>query len=298
MILAPASDFADLVLHGLACLDVPGPTRLRDPRYLAWAEQVLPGEAMAPILADARVVTELYVREPRRATLHGLPWLHGSIAEFMAAGATDLESLSPDRVADPDLLRGLCALDRSMVEVFRVALLLAAPAYEAAHREKLGPIAETACEVMAGPLATAAAVMPELERTRVQIAHALGSHGRAYGGHIMVGVPGTWSGIPALRPVVLAMHERAVIVASELVSEHQSDPAQHYARSEWMGLCAVAREIAAAPVELREDHGRWLSDLQLDGLLDDAVRYGLVDADAAAALKQDRHHRSDLLASL
>lgn len=293
----PAGDFADLAIHALAWVQTEDASGIRDPRYLRWVRDVLPREAWAAFDEDAAVVSALFARAEGRRALHALPRLHHSITAFLASASRPIEQLGERDVADAAVLRALRRMDRALVEIVRAGMALSARAYARARAQWVEPEVMRGCEAVAPWLAEAARVWPSFAQARVELAHALGPHGRGFGARIVVGAPAGWNAMAPARCAVQALHEHAVEEAGGAIEEGAGED-ERYARSEWGALVEVAKRMEGADTGLREAHALWVEDLALGGLAREAVRLGIAREDEARAVLEAGHERARVLAAV
>lgn len=286
-LVAPTGPFADLTFHALAHLAVPGHTSLYDPRYVRWAEESLPREAVEAIATDAPLLAQLHASEPHVERLHALPLLHDTIEDMLAVATKSLHELDPSDVADPGVLASLRTVDEKLVEILRADLALAGPSYARAWTERVRPSLARTCPSVGRVLETACGLMPAMLTARVELAHPLGPRGRVAGDRIVVGAPATWNDVDPETTVVLALHERAVSLSRG-----------PWARVEWDALREVARRMVEAPESLAEAHARWLAQLDLKPLVHAILAAGWMRTEHARRLLDEPRERPALLRRL
>lgn len=268
-IAAPAPAVVELALHALAFAPMPEPGSLFDPRYVAWCRGQLPSAAWQVLADDAPLLAALAAcAGPAWWSLQGLAFAHRDLSALVAAGARPLDAR--DRADAPQpaagtALRELASAHESLVEVARADAALVARAYAEAHRTVIAPALAVALDDARPALAAAAARVPSLARVPVLLSFTLGPRGRSFGETLVVGAPSAWSPLPASRPAVLAVHERAVSLAARLAA---GDPHTRWARSEAAALRAVALHLADSP--LASDWERWRETVDASGLEDAA----------------------------
>ncbi|MFO0552434.1 MAG: hypothetical protein U0271_28860 [Polyangiaceae bacterium] len=264
--LATASRVAELVFHGLAMIPVTttssAPVRaasLFDERYCAFVRAHLPVDARAPFEDDAALLAQLF--EDVRVA-HGIGWmaaLHLELDALLATARSTLAELVPAQVSSPLALGALASLPEAPVELFRAAILLAAPAFDAAFDlvfgEHLSALEHEVTEC-------ARAVGPRI-LDGVRLSATLGLHGRVLANEIYVGataLPG--EPIDPAPTLVLIAHERAVSLAHAALTERGL-------RSDWSTVEAVAlaaepRLLSGTPLEAAQS--AWLGSLGRAGL--------------------------------
>jgi hypothetical protein len=285
MIVAPTTDFADLVFHALAHLPLSDHTTLFDPRYLAWAER-LPEETRAPFAEDATVLVRRWALRDAGG-LQFFPILQASIADFLVSARKEFRELRSDDVGSAPALDALRRVDEALVEILRADLALAAREYEAVFAERIRPELARFCDPIAALSESLARHLPE----RIELSSVLGPRGRALGARIVVGAPLAWAEIETATPIVLALHEH-------LVRTSTARGADRYAATEWDALVRGADIVAGGAAEIAPAHARWVERLALRPLLDRLVALGTIDAPFADRLERAGAERAAMLRSL
>jgi hypothetical protein len=285
---------AELALHALAHLPVAGPGAHHHARYLRWVRSHHPPAAWEPFASDAELLAALYARDSGRLGLHALPFLFDDPERLLSAAGRDLRELGPDDVDEPLALAVLRGVDPSLVDLVRTDMALAARAF-AAGWAKDAPACREACARVAPMFERALAIVPELGGASVELAIALGPHGRVLGDRILAGLPHPSNAISPAGCAVLAMHEACVAHAASALPATAA--AERYTRAEWTALRELARRLAGQEDELAFAHRRWLASLELDALAGHAVALGLVTPEVAGHITRDRPARAASFAS-
>lgn len=243
---------ADADRHGLLAI-----SSVHDSRYLSWAHATLPQAAWRPLAEDASTIASLLTAAPARdvLALQLLPALHGDLDQLVRAARLPLAELSEAEVADAAVLAALTAVAPAIVELLRCGMLLCAPAWRTAHAATIAPELSRARDAVAPWLSQATEVAPSLARHRIELTHALGVRGRAFGGgRICVGAPCAWNGLPPEHAALQALHEGAVAAAAAIASPAR-DEQQGWARTEAAALAAVTELVRGSPLE--SAHQAW-----------------------------------------
>lgn len=281
--IAPTTDFADLVFHAFAHVPVADHTSLFDRRYVAWAAERSPASC-SPFVEDAGVLAQRWASLADTSAIQVLPILHSSIDEFLDTARLELRELDASHVASEGALRTLRTVDETLVELLRADLALAARSYASFFAERI--VAELSA--MIGPMRAIARPMAAHLPDSIEISSALGAHGRALADRIVVGAPLPWAEIEPASPIVLALHEH-------LVHSSMATGADRYAVTEWDALVRGAEIMCTAPGELATAHARWLEALGLAPLLDRVVECGLLDRERATRIAEAGPERRELL---
>ena len=185
--------------------------------------------------------------------------------------------------------------------MLRAALALCAPAYLRLHGERIAPAQRRGARSLEPFLEEAAQLLPALRGVPIRCAWALGPRGRALPSGIYVGVPGDWGGLEPSRAAILALHERSVQLAAELLRGRgalPSDPEERYVRIEWEALGSLSARLQSHRGRLQLAHREWLEAVHLDPLIDGALVRGLVGEADAKRLLDDPAARASTLALL
>jgi hypothetical protein len=260
-----AEDYTQLVFHVLAHVRLDGPGSTFDRRYLAWARARLEPADLEVLEHDASLLSRLWNADVRRYDqLHRLCDLHADLASARACADRSLAELRADEVADPPLLEHLRELEGA--ELIHATLALVEPRFTAVICELRPALAQARREVGVW-LERLARWCPGLASVRVELVWALGMHGRALPGRILVGAPAAWNGCSPARAAVLAAHEF-------MVAQGSGD----YVADEWAALRGLADALREAEPELRAAHREWLASLELGPLRAAATARGLTSA--------------------
>lgn len=270
MSVSRATDFADLVFHALAFVPIRGPARIHDERYVRWARATLEPTAWEVLVEDAPAIVALHERDPRAVRVQVLPMVHRSIEGFLASARRELPELGDDDVDDPQALALLRSASAPLVDLLRADLALIARAYATA-RQTWTAAAQHACDEVRALLGGARLADPDLAGAPIELAWALGTHGRALGPTLIAGSPAPWNDTTAATAMVIALHEHAVRRVSRTLSPDLEDH-ERWAQSEWAAISDLAARIDRAPPELRAAHGAWLAALDLRELEEAALR--------------------------
>ncbi len=234
---APELEFPRLVFHGLAFLQLSEPGNLNHRAYQHWCASALPPDAYRALEEDAELISARLTSAsvPLHALVHAAP----SVASFRSAPFTSAKLPQPLRGVDPVGL-----------ELFDIAL-----------RRCADPFAEAIAGMPPAPetprLNEVRRLLREFEKVNLRPVHAvrsLGPRGRGYPHVIYVG----WAGFLGLdedTPAAITLHEELVMNA----------PDSSYAVAERYALQRARELPLSAP--LRGAHERWLSSLDLTGLV-------------------------------
>ncbi|MFO7563504.1 MAG: hypothetical protein R6X02_12735 [Enhygromyxa sp.] len=269
-----ADEFTQLVFHVLAHVPLAGPGNIHDPRYVAWAAGRFDDADRRLLAHDAGLLARLWDADSRHEALHRLCELHEGIAGLLACSDRPLAELRDHEVADPELLERLRGL--AGAELLHADLALLAPSFARVFAELL-PTLERASASLRPWLERLEPACPGLSSARVELVWALGMHGRALSGRILVGAPADCNGCSPARQAVLAAHEHTVAGVD----------ADDYVTLEWAALTELAHRLREAEPPLREAHRDWLASLDLSSLLAALVARGQLGAAEAAALERD-----------
>jgi hypothetical protein len=272
---APAGAAIDAAAHVLAHVAVPSwgtaldrASSLFDAGYVEWARLELPSAVEEPAARDAALLGQLLARTQGGPELQWLLVLHRTARSLGAAGRLALDDLDASDVDDPAALAALHRLALrapELVEVARCAVALAAPGYTEAWDRVLGATLKSAAADLRSALMPAIAVMPSLRRVSVRVSHPLGARGRGFPDVILVGAPGSWSGLATGAIAVRVAHEHAAHVATRAVEDAGvGSPEELWARAEPLALEAASRLLAGGP--LAADHERLVASLDRSSL--------------------------------
>lgn len=283
-----ADPFTQLVAHVFAHVALgQQPGNLHDDRYVAWARERIREDARALLEHDAKLIGARWRSDPRLDVLHGVFELHGDLDGFRRTTSRTLAQLDVHEVRSAELLSSLRGSAIAPVaELLHTTLALLVDEVARVLTEIAPQLAAARAQVesLVDRLAT---IVPELERSRIELVWALGVHGRAFPDRILVGAPSAWSGCSAARQAVLAAHEHCV----------RASVADDYLGGEWDALVRLARAMQdASEVELRDAHARWLAELDLDDVLRGVVARGWLSQDRARSMREDRLGRAAQLA--
>lgn len=287
MLLPPTDDFTALVLHLLAHLRLAGPGNSYDRRYVAWVRAHATPQHVE-VLGEGAQALEAAWGEPTPMLVHAWPQLLDSIAALLEHGPAGLAALAPEHARAPAILRALGRLEPAPVRRMHALTLELAPEFARLHRQRVEPELLEAARSLEPWWEPALAVLPSLEGSRVELAHALGPRGRVYGDRIVVGAPVPWTGMDPRISVVLLLHERAV---------HDSAHPEH-ALAEWEALTGLSVRMREAPAALQQAHAAWLASLELAPLLEALRDRGRIHAAIHDRLLRSPEHRAPCLASL
>jgi hypothetical protein len=277
-----ADELTQLVAHVLAHVPRAGPGDLFDPQYVAWSATVLSAEAQGRLIADGELLAALWRADARQGALEGWLLLHGSLAAFRATAGRALAEVEAAEVAEPAVLRALQRLGPAG-ELMHAALGLLVDEFVEVCARWIAPWGAAAAGAVAPWLAALAEVVPGFGEVRAELVRALGRRGRALPGRVLIGCVENDGATSA----IVALHEYAVGIAEQV----------DYVGSEWDALVRGARWCGAAPTGLREAHARWIAGLELRGLVDGAVRAGLVAAADGRRILREPARRAELLRS-
>jgi hypothetical protein len=249
--------------HGLSAF-----SSAHDARYLTWAHAALPPAAWRPLAEDASTIASLLAAAPARdvVALQLLPALHDDLDHLVRTARRPLAELSEADVADATVLAALTAVAPAIVELLRCGMLLCAPAWRSAHAATIAPELSRARDAVAPWLSQVTQRAPSLARHRVELTHALGVRGRAFGaGRICVGAPCPWNGLPPEHAALQALHEIAVCAAVATAPPAQ-DEQQRWAWTEAAALAAVTELVRGSPLE--SAHQAWSARFDLRAIGD------------------------------
>ena len=290
MSLALADDYTQLVFHVLAHVARQDPGDLFNEPHIDAAFDRFSADAQALLIDDTHLLARIagllpaddtppldenFVRTVERTDLSALdllPELHRSLAAFRRTAARPLADLAPHEVADPAALRSLQALGPA-AELLHAQMGLLHHEFLAVHARHIQPWGQSTIAAISPWLAALSDHAPGLADARVELVWALGPHGRAMPGRILIGCA---SPDDPLTPAILAMHEYAVSTSKHL----------DYTAGEWDALRRAARWTATAPEPLRNAHTRWLTSLDLSRLLHGAIDTGLLTYADATRLER------------
>lgn len=289
MTLALADDYTQLAFHVLAHVARTDPGDLFDERHVDAARDLFSADARTRLIDDAHVLARMarpldaHLQRTDLGALDLLPELHRSLAAFRRTATRALAELTAEDVADPSALRSLQRLGPA-AELLHAQMALLLREFQTVHAAHIQPWARTTIAAVSPWLTALAEHVPGLADARIELVWALGPHGRAMPGRILIG-----SATPddPLTPAILAMHEYAVTTSNYI----------DYTRGEWDSLRRAARWTAAAPEPLRAAHTRWLASLDLSRLLDAAADAGLLTLADRTRLR-DSPDRADALRTL
>ena len=277
-----ADEFTQLVAFVLAHVPRAGPGDLFDRRLVVWSATVLSVAAHERLVADGELLGALWRADARLDALEGLLLLHRSAGAFRATAGRALAEVEPAEVAEPAVLRALQRLGPPG-ELMHAALGLLIDEFVEVCARWISPWGHEAAGAIAPWLSALAEVVPGFGAARVELVRALGRRGRALPGRVLIGCVDD----DAATSAIVAMHEYAVCTSGQV----------DYVGMEWDALVRGARWAVAAPAVLREAHARWVAGLELTGLVDGAVRAGLVAPDRGARVVQEPARRAELLRS-
>ena len=254
MALSAAPLVWEVALHALAWIPAPEPGSLHDPRYAAWCRASLPEAAWRPLADDATALAALVARAgPSWWPLQPLPFAHRDVDDLVSAARRPVASLDPRDAPRPEAVAALQALARSheaLVEVVRADAALVARPYASAFDAAVSPQVARAVADAAPAMREAASLAPSLAGCDVRLSFALGARGRAWGDTLLLGAPAPWKPLPPEHPAVLAVHERAVVLAGREVTGGD-------ARARWAVSEGVALRAAGALLRGSALAGAW-----------------------------------------
>lgn len=254
MQLRAAEGYTQLVVHLLAHVPLAGPGNLADPRYAALVGSQLPAEERALLEHDATLIAAAWAGDPRLDALHALVELHHDLAAFRRTAERALADLRDDEVAAPGLLASLREL--AIGELVHAALALLDARFAVMRIDFVDAALELAGQAMQPWLARLRPHVPELDDVPLELVFAMGPHGRALAGRILIGAPVTWNGLHPRDAALQAAHEALV----------RSCGIDDYVALERWALRELGERLAAAEPELRQAHARWLAGLDCSGL--------------------------------
>ncbi|MFO0660336.1 MAG: hypothetical protein U0165_10975 [Polyangiaceae bacterium] len=255
--------FHELVYLGLSFIEVDDASCLYDRALHSWLDERCP-EVSAVFREDSRVLSSLYRASlPRSRWLHALPLLHDSVASFAASAPLELAQLEARHVSDELLLRALKQLPIELVEIFRADLALVQKPFSLLYDRVVRAMVEEAHASLRPLLDQAREIEPSFDPTQVEPCHSLGSHGRALGRWILVGIPSPWSSFDLATCVIQALHEYCVIEEEHRLEPHLDEQERHR-QSERGAIARLSKHITRGPESLREAHTRWLARLVMD----------------------------------
>lgn len=272
-----SDELTQLVFHTLAHVPLVGPGDTHDPRYVAWAAGRLDAADEQLLIHDAALLARLWNADSRYQALHGMCDLYGGLAGLRACSDRPLVELRRDEVADPELLVAIRELPGA--EVLHATLGLLATRFVRMFAE-LRPALEHADASVRVWLDRLDDACPGLAASQVELVWALGLHGRACEGRILVGAPAEWNGCSPARQAILAAHEHTV---ARLGGD--------YVAGEWAALTELADRLRTADAALRDVHRGWLASLDLSPLLAAAVERGYLSAAEGAKIDRDAANR-------
>ncbi|MEJ7733279.1 MAG: hypothetical protein WKG00_29305, partial [Polyangiaceae bacterium] len=244
---------------------------IEHPRWLAWAGGGgLPAAMREALSRDAPTIATLLAAAGAEAALavHALPALHRGLDTFEATGRDGLAALDGARVADAGVLAMLRQVPAPPLELLRCAMLLAVPAWRSAWPAVRAEL-QAACAACSASFAAVRALCPRVAAQDVELVHALGFRGRAAAGRVWVGAPLAWNDHGPDDAAMWALHEIAVVAASEARSSDAALREPEEAASRWRSDEAVAIRAATelvAGTQLAGAHARWLARLSLHAL--------------------------------
>jgi hypothetical protein len=286
-IVAIADDFAQLVAHVFAHVQLESPGNLYDGRYVAWARECFAARGCATLEHDAALIGEHWRRDRRLDVLHRVFELHRDLDGFRRTAGRALAELDLHEVRSASVLASLRDdAIAPIAELLHTTLALLADDFMAA-RGRIASLVAHGCTPLQPRLRRLAAAIPGFEHARIEVVWALGMHGRAFPDRILVGAPADWSECSPERQAVLAAHEYCV----------RASKADDYLGSEWDALTSLARHMQRVEgLALRDAHESWLAELNLDEIVRGVVARGWLSPDAARSLSDDPHDRADRLA--
>lgn len=285
--LHPTDDFTDLVLHVLAHMPIAEPGNLHDPRYVAWARASMPAPEAEWLSEGAAVLGRAWAAGAP-PVVHAWPELFDSIEAFYSVAAQELASLRPEQTRAPEVLRAAQRAGGADLELFHATLGALAPWYSEWRARIIAPLFRKARFGVSFWVGDVLECMPTLAQTRLELACALGAHGRAFPTRIVVGIPTDWNFLDERLPAVLAMHEQMVRESGE------SD----YVEAEWAALIGLAARVAGLSIQMRNAHSNWLASLELGPLLDGLLAEGRIEAQDHQALTHDIYGRARQLLAI
>lgn len=268
-------DFCDLVLHVMAHVRMAGPGCLFDARYVDGAASSMPPRERRWLDEGVAVFERAWgVHMPD--AVHGWPQLLGSIGSLRAVARLELAELRPEHVRDAGMLAVVQRRGGPDLELLHATLCLLGPWFERWREEVVAPRLHEAMRQVEPWYEEAARLWPALDESPVELAWALGEHGRAFRGRIVVGAPAPWNGLDARSPAVLALHERLVTDSDE----------PGYAGMEWEALTGLAALMRRAETPLAPVHARWVASLDLRSVLDGLPHERLTPAERQALVRE------------
>lgn len=252
--LRAAEGYTQLVVHLLAHVPLTGPGNLFDARYVALVTGRIGSEDRALIEHDASLIARAWAADPRVDALHALVELHHDLDAFRRTSTRALAELRDDEVAAPGLLARLRELP--IGELVHATLALLDADFARMRRELVDAALARAIDELQPWLARLHVHVPELDAVPIELVFAMGPHGRALPGRILVGAPADWNGLDPRDAALQAAHE-ALVGACEL---------DGYVAQERWALHALGERLTAAAPDLRAGHARWLAGLDCSGL--------------------------------
>jgi hypothetical protein len=223
----------DLVYHALSYLAIPAQDSscLFSSEYVAWFERQLEpvqtGKSGVPrtLTEDSAVLAASSAASEQGYLLHAFPGLWANVDEFLQGVEVPWEQID---WADDHRRRLAAALQAhtrpGLVELFRIALWAEVRnGYLAVWETTILPRAQAYQGYFTQAIASLSLELPELQAIRWTLSHPLRQHGRGWveqAGEksVAVGVADPELGVPQTHPVIQAVHEYFVLVASERAS--------------------------------------------------------------------------------
>lgn len=238
----PASDFENLVFHGLAHLALPDASDLYEPRYVDAAPACL----RADLLLERPLIDGAYRRATNGFALQLLPVLYPDIDMFVADGHVSLRQVADGR-DDEDMAKRVVQEAEVITELVRGELLLIACDYREHFVVTVLPALRRACSALEALRSEAERLCPELTGLAVAVVAALGGHGRGYPARILVGPDDD----EPRQSWLWAMHEALVLAA----------PQQQYAPAERFALDTLRARMRGAQGCWSAVHTQWYGSL-------------------------------------
>lgn len=214
---------------------------LYEPRYVAWARDALPREAVQAALLDAAVSGALLAREGAAAVQLAFVLFDDDTRARATADRSLVELARDER--ERALVRALVAHEAA-AELVRAAALLSLDPLERALSGPLDPLAARGRDEVARAWDEVGRELPAARRA-LEVSLLFGPRGRALGARLVVGGPAPFHDGSGERAAQQALHELGVEAASRVVlaSQARSGEAYHVA-VERLALAAVDAALA------------------------------------------------------
>jgi hypothetical protein len=285
--LVAADPFTELVAHFLAHVPAPGPGCLFDQAYVSWSDRVSSHRLASLVHETADLLGDCWRQDRDLDELHGFVDLHTDLGTFSNCATRALADLSPSEVSDQRILNRLTiraspAL-KNAAELLYASLGAARADFEAVfethiREERSREVTRLHARWASQDLAPAPKPLP------IHVVHALGAHGRALEGRVLIGVAAPWNEVDDWVPLVVALHEQFV----------RDTPGDDYFANEWSALVRLARAMVGQAGALRDAHVDWLASLDLSDILSYGTGSGQLTHEDALIATNDPMQRAEV----